>query len=567
MPSTPTPKSGHDVDVAIVGSGFGGSVSALRLTEKGYRVAVLEAGRRWTEDTLPRTNWDLRRYLWFPRLGLRGFQRLTLLRDVFVLSGVAVGGGSVVYANTLYEPLEAFWTCPSWDHITDWRHELAPHYDQARRMLGATRYHHSTPADEVLRQVGVRMGVAHTHHPTEVGVFLGEPGARVPDPYFGGEGPERVGCIGCGGCMVGCRHEAKNTLDRNYLHLAEKRGARIHAETEVIDIEPLPGGGYRLHTDRPGAVLRHRRRTVTARHVILSAGALGTQRLLQRWRDEGRLPNLSDRLGTLVRTNSEAIVGATAPHDTSVAYSDGVAISSSIHVDEQTHVEAVRYPTGSDAMALMATALVDGGGRVSRPLRFLLQAIRHPIRFLRSLSVRDWARRTVILLVMQSRDNSIVVRRRRGLLGERLTSGRGHGEPNPTWIPAANEAARHAADVMAGDPQGSIFEALLDVPTTAHLIGGCPIGLSPEEGVIDPYHRVFGHAGLHVVDGSAVTANLGSNPSLTITAMAERAMSMWPNAGEPDPRPPLGDPYRRVTAVPPAAPAVPSDAPAALRMH
>ena len=550
-----------DTDVAVVGSGFGGSVTALRLSEKGYRVTVLEAGRRWSPDTLPRTNWNLRRYLWFPRLGLRGFQRLTLLRNVFVLSGAAVGGGSIVYANTLYEPLPAAFDDPAWAQITDWRTELAPHYDQARRMLGVTTCRGDSPADRVLARVAERMGVADSFHPAHVGVWLGEPGRRVPDPYFGGAGPDRVGCIECGGCMVGCRFEAKNSLDRNYLYLAEKLGAEVRAETEVVDLEPLAGGGYRLVTDRPGAVLRHRRRTVTAAQVVLAAGALGTLRLLHRWRAAGRLPHLSDRLGTMVRTNSEAIVGAVASASDPVDYSQGLAITSSIHVDDHTHIEPVRYPAGSNAMGLLATLMVDGGGPIPRPVRFLLTALTHPVAFVRSLSVRDWARRTVILLVMQSRDNSLVTFLRRG----RLTTRQGHGQPNPTWIPEANRAARLAAAEIGGMAVGSIFEALANIPTTAHLIGGCPIGTTPDDGVVDPYHRVFGHRGLHVVDGSTVTANLGANPALTIAALAERAMSLRPNAGDPDPRPPLGEPYRPIPPVPPRNPAVPADAPAALR--
>jgi cholesterol oxidase len=526
-------------------------------------VVVLEAGRRWTEETLPESNWQLRKFLWFPHLGMRGIQRMSLLHDVFVLSGAAVGGGSVVYANTLYEPLDAFWTDPSWAHITDWRTELEVHYRQARRMLGATTYPRDTPADRVLRTVAESLGVQEPVHPTDVGVFLGTPGVRVDDPYFGGEGPSRVGCVGCGGCMVGCRFEAKNSLDKNYLFLAERHGAVVEAETEVRDLEPLPGGGYRLHTDRPGALVRHRRRTFTASQVVLAAGTLGTQRLLHRWRDTGRLPQVSPRLGSLTRTNSEAIVGATADRD-DIDFSEGVAITSSVRVGDDTQIEPVRYPRGSNLMALLSTMLVDGG-RLPRFVRFVLAAIRRPATFFRSLTVRGWARRTVILLVMQSRDNSIVTSRRRSLLRERLVTHQGHGEPNPTWIPVAHRAAREAATVVGGHPRGSVFEALLDRPTTAHIIGGCHIGRSPDEGVIDPYHRLFGYPDIHVVDGSSVPANLGANPSLTITALAERAMSFWPNRGEPDSRPAQGAPYARTEGVPPLSPVVPPEAPGALR--
>jgi cholesterol oxidase len=567
-----------DTDVAVVGSGFGGSVSALRLTEKGYRVTVLEAGKRWTAETLPETNWDVRRYLWAPKLGLRGFQRLTLLRDVFVLSGAAVGGGSVVYANTMYEPLDGYWRDDLWPDGNDWRDEYAPYYAQAKRVLGVTPVPFTTPADRVLRGVAEDLGVADTYHPTDVAVWFGKPGERVADPYFGGLGPDRTGCIRCGNCMVGCKHGAKNSLDHNYLHLGEQGGARVLAEREVVDLVPLAGGGWRVVHERPGAWFRKDRRSVTAQQVILAGGALGTQRLLFELRDRGRLPGLSPALGRLVRTNSEAIVGATArrlPADTvdrtpgaagTAGYASGVAITSSIHPDEHTHIEPVRYGKGSNAMALIGTIMVDGGGRIPRPLRFLLTVLRHPVEFLRSLSARRWSERTVILLVMQTLDNSLQVVRKRGLFGRRLTTRPGHGEPNPTWIPVANEAARHTARRIEGSPMGSIFEATLNTPTTAHYIGGCPLGEDPTTSVVDPYHRVHGVPDLHVCDGSAITANLGVNPSLTITAMAERAMALWPNRGEVDVRPPAGAPYQRLAPIRPLAPIVPDHAPAALRL-
>ena len=557
-----------DTDVAIVGSGFGGSVAALRLTEKGYGVTVLEAGRRWPPEELPATNWNLRRYLWAPKLGLRGFQRLTLLHDVFVMSGVAVGGGSVVYGNTLYEPLEGYWRDPHWPPGEDWRAEYAPYYDQAKRMLGATTLPFTSLGDDVLRKVGERLGVGHTHHPTDVGVWFGEPGERVADPYFGGEGPDRVGCILCGNCMVGCRFEAKNTLDQNYLYLAERTGARVLAERQVVDLVALPGGGWRVVHERPGAWFGRDRHELTAGQVVLAAGALGTQRLLFTLRERGRLPRLSPALGVLTRTNSESVVGATARRvpETGDDYSTGVAISSSIHPAEDTHIEVVRYGRGSNALAALATVMVDGGERLPRPLGFLLTVLRQPGAFLRSLSARRWSERVVVLLVMQSIDNSLRVLRRRGLFGHRLTTRQGHGEPDPTWLPVAHEAARAAAEVIDGDPSSTVFDAVLNVPLTAHFIGGCTMATDPAEGVVDPYHRVHGHPGLHICDGSVITANLGSNPSLTITAMAERAMALWPNRGDEDPRPAPGTAYRRVAPVPPVSPAVPGDAPAALRL-
>jgi len=565
--------SGMRYDVVIIGSGFGGSVAALRLVEKGYRVAVLEAGRRFADDEFPRTSWRVRKFLWAPALGCYGIQRLTLLRSergakakVLVLSGAGVGGGSLVYANTLYEPLADFYDDPQWRGITDWRAELAPHYDQAKRMLGVVTYPRLTAADRAMRAVADQMGVGDTFHPTPVGVFLGTPGKTVPDPYFGGAGPERTGCSHCGSCMTGCRHGAKNTLVKNYLWLAERAGAEVHPLTTAVAVRPAAGGGYEVATVRTGGLLRRRRRTSVADQVIFAAGALGTQRLLHEMRATGALPGLSPRVGELTRTNSEAILGASVPRQRArrrgLDYSDGVAITSSFHPDPHTHIEPVRYGRGANAMGLMQTALVDGGPR--RALRLLGTIARKPVTYLPMLSVRGWSERTVIALVMQSLDNSLTTRYRRGLFGGGLRSRPGHGEPSPTWIPAGNEATRKLAAQIDGIAGGSVTEAF-DIPLTAHILGGAPIGASADDGVIDAYHRVFGHPGLHVVDGAAVTANLGVNPSLTIAAQAERAVSMWPNRGEPDPRPPLGEPYERVPVVPPTSPTVPADAPAALR--
>jgi cholesterol oxidase len=403
----------------------------------------------------------------------------------------------------------------------------------------------------VIKQVAEDMGVGATFRRTPVGVFFGEPGRTVPDPFFGGAGPDRTGCVECGNCMIGCRVGAKNRLDVNYLYLAERAGARVHPETEVTAVHP-DGDGWTVET-RGGRF--------TARDVILAAGALGTQRLLHAMRDTGVLPAVSARLGALTRTNSEALLGAQTSRVPAEPYSQGVAITSSFHPDDQTHIEPVRYGPGSNAMGLLATLLVDGGGRLPRPVRFLGQALRHPYVLASSLSVRRWSERTIIALVMQTRDNSLTVRRtKRG----RLTTGPGHGEPNPTWIPQGHEAVRRIAERIGGFPGGTLGD-IFDIPMTAHILGGATIGESAETGVVDGYHRVYGYPGLHVVDGSAVPANLGVNPSLTITAMAERAMSLWPNRGDTDQRPPSGSHYLRIEAIAPRSPAVPAHAPAALR--
>jgi cholesterol oxidase len=563
-----TGRMGH-YDVVVVGSGFGGSVAALRLTEKGYRVGVIEAGRRFADDEFARTSWDVPNFLWAPRLGCYGIQRIHVLPDVMVFAGAGVGGGSLVWANTAYRPLPAFYTDRAWAHITDWRSELAPYYDQAERMLGVVTYPGDTPADGVMRQVAAQMGVGDTFHKAPVAVYFGRPGVTVDDPFFGGAGPARTGCTECGSCLTGCRAGAKNTLTKNYLHLAERAGAVIHPLTTVTSLRMRPNGGWVVRTRRSGGVFARGGPTFTADQVVLAAGTLGTQRLLHRMRDLGVLPRLSARLGSLTRTNSESILCAQALDvDAERDFSRGVAITSSFHPDEHTHIEPVRYGPGSNAMGLLRTLLTDGGSPVPRWRQLLRHAWRHP-GDLRSFSLHRWSERAVIALVMQSLDNSITVSGRRGRFGgHKLTSRQGSvqsGQPNPSSIPAGNEAIRRIADLIGGLPSGSWAE-IFNKPSTAHLIGGCVIGRSPDEGVVDPYHRAFGYPSLFIVDGSAVTANLGANPSLTILAQAERVFAMWPNKGAPDPRPVIGTGYQRIAPVPPAAPVVPASAPGELRL-
>ena len=526
-----------DIDFLIVGSGFGGSVSALRLAEKGYRVVVLEAGRRFAPEDFPRSNWNLRKFLWLPMLGCFGIQRITPLKDVMVLSGAGVGGGSLVYANTLMVHGQPFFQDPRWRHLDTWDAQLKPHYQTALRMLGATPSRFLEMGDRVLQQVAQEMGKQETFHQPTVAVYFGEPGKVAPDPYFGGAGPERAGCIQCGGCMVGCRHRAKNTLDYNYLYLAEKLGAIVHPMTTATAIEPLPGGGYTVTTRRTGAGFGGRTaRSFRARNVVLAGGVMGTVPLLMACKQRGSLPNLSDRLGEFVRTNSEAIVGAMS-RDPAVNHSHGIAIGSGFYPDPETHIEVVRYGAGQDAMGRLATLMVDGGvGRWRRFLRWCQEVVTHPLDFLRTLNPWGFAKTTLILLVMQSRDNHLHLRLRRHWwwpFGALLSSDTPSGQARaPSFIPVANLVARKVAEKTNAIPVGAINEAFFDAPITAHILGGCTMGDSADTGVIDKNHQVFGYPGLYVCDGSAVSANLGVNPSLTICALTEYACSKIPTRAD-----------------------------------
>ena len=583
--TTGAPRSPRDYDVVVVGSGFGGSVAALRLTEKGYRVVVLEAGRRFADHEFA-SSWHLRTFLWAPVLGCFGIQRIHLLKDSLILAGAGVGGGSLVYANTLYRPLAAFFADPQWAHITDWAAELAPHYDQAARMLGVTPNPTVTPADTLMLTVANQMGCADTFRLADVGVLFGEPGVEVPDPFFGGTGPARAGCTECGECMTGCRVGAKNTMTKNYLHLAERAGARVVPLTTVTELVPRPDGGWTVVSRGTGPGGRRTQTVWGADQVVVAAGTYGTQTLLHRMRASGRLPRISPRLGELTRTNSEALLGASAPRfDPARDLSRGVAISSSFYPNPTTHIEPVRYGKGSNAMALLQTVLTVGAPLSARwrsiAAEYARELRRRPLKTVAALAPYRWSERTTIALVMQSLDNSLTtslsgaaprwarwiparLRRASRGVGGRLTSRQGRGDPNPTWIPDGHRAARLMADELDGVPGGS-WGDLLNMPMTAHFIGGCPIGATPGDGVLDPYQRVHGYPTLHVLDGAAITANLGVNPSLTITAQAERAVSLWPNAGEPDPRPAQVDGYRRLAPVRPHRPVVPRGAPGELR--
>lgn len=519
-------------DYIVIGSGFGGSVAALRLAEKGYRVLVLEAGKRFRDQDFAKTSWNLRRFLYLPRLGLQGIMRLDFFKGLTVLSGAGVGGGSLVYANTLIEPeAESFHngTWPELGGVGDWQKTLAPHFQEARRMLGVTRAPEGHAADVLLKRTAEALGYGETHHPVDVGVFLGEPGVEVPDPYFGGEGPARKGCQRCGGCMVGCRHNAKNTLVKNYLYFAEKKGAEIRAQAEATEVVPATGGGYLVSVKRPG-LMPARKQVFRGKNVVFASGVLGTVKLLLKCRDDVRtLPNLSPTLGSEVRTNSESIIGVRVLGQKS-PFSDGLAIGAGVNPNPHTKIEAVRYSRGSDAMGLFSMPLAEGSTYKRRMLNLVLGILKEPIAFVRYLWPRNFATETVILLVMQSLDSKMRfnwTRRwtklfRRGLAADFGAAGR-----PPVHLEEGNAFAKKMAELCGGRPGGSVAD-VLGMSFTAHILGGCPMGDSARTGVIAPDHQVHGYPGLYVVGGASVPANLGVNPSLTITAMAERAMALVP---------------------------------------
>jgi cholesterol oxidase len=523
----------YDYDWIVVGSGFGGSVSALRLAEKGYSVAVLECGKRFRDEDFPNSTGDGRRYFWAPRMGMKGIFRLSIFKDIAVVSGCGVGGGSLGYANTLYVPPSPFFEDPQWADLESWEARLAPHYETAQRMLGVVVHDNDDPADQLLREYGEELGVGDTYRKTPIGVYLDNPGQTVPDPFFEGEGPERTGCMQCGRCMVGCPHGAKNTLVKNYLWLAEHRGVEVQAERTVTDIRPLGAAdgsdGYEISSERSGLLRGRKRHAITARGVVIAAGPLGTNKLLQRCRLGGSLPRISPRLGELVRTNSESILGVRVPKDYPDDLTKRVAITSSIYPDPHTHIETVTYGQAGDSMSLLNTLLVGDGTRVTRPLKLLGQILRHPRNFAKIMWPKDSSHRSIILLVMQTLDNAIALRPKLKRNGEvRLQTEQDPEKPNPTFIPAANQAAEWLAKRTGGVATSSVTEAAFNIPTTAHILGGAVIGHGPEDGVVDSRQRVFGYENLMVCDGAAIPANVGVNPSLTITALAEHAMSQVP---------------------------------------
>lgn len=534
----------YDFDYLVVGSGFGGSVSAHRLTQKGYSVAVVEAGRRWNADNLPASNWRLWRWLWRPMLGLKGFFNIRWFRHVLILQGNAVGGGSVTYANTLLVPKEKVWDEGSWAGLNDWKSVMPRHYDAAKAMLGVTENRILGPADHALKSVADDWGCGDSFYRTQVGVFFGEegdePGTRYDDPYFGGEGPERNSCIACGGCMVGCRHNAKNSLDKNYLYFAEKQGAQVFAESKVVDVRPLGDDqgseGYEVTAVSSTSWWRRNTRRWRVRSLVFAASSLGTQDLLFKLKDSGALPNISSQLGRRVRTNAESLIGVRVPGNPQM--DQGIAIGSGVYLDEHTHIEATRYPKGSDAMGLLVTAMTRGDSSATRIAVWIKTVLKllltRPIQGLRMLIPFGLASQTIIFLCMQTLEGHIDMRYRRPWYWPFRKTMVSHGERIPTYIPQASDFAQRAAEKLGGMAGSMLTEVLFNIPATAHCMGGAAMGRSAEEGVIDYRNRVFGYKNMYVCDGSMLGANLGVNPSLTITALTEHAMSYIPAKAQAD---------------------------------
>jgi len=515
-------------DWIIIGSGFGGSVSALRLSEKGYRVLVIEKGKRFGLDDFPKTNWDLKRWMWAPGAGLEGIFQMSFFKHVTILHGVGVGGGSLTYANTLPTPKQEFFDAPSWASLADWQQELEDHYVTASRMLGATTYAKTTAPDRVFLDIAKDIGREDHFEPTNVAVFFGEPGKRVDDPYFDGKGPDRVGCTHCGACMTGCRVGAKNTLDRNYLYLAEGLGCVVEAETEVLAVRPRDSGGYRVETRGALRTNKDRGGAFTADRIVFSGGVLGTLPLLLKMQEDPKgLPRLSPTLGYAVRTNSEALIGIIAP-DTKEDFCEGIAITSILHTDEHSHLEPVRYGRGSNFFRMLTLPHAPGKTLLKRAARVAGHFARHPLRWTKAYTA-NLDGKSPVLLYMRTIEGTM-----RFKLGRSVTTGfkRGlvseiaEGQPKPNaFMEEATDLAMRFADKVGGVPSGLLTEMLFGTPSTAHILGGCAMGASSDEGVIDADHKVFGYDGLYVIDGAAVSANPGVNPSLTITALAERAMS------------------------------------------
>jgi cholesterol oxidase len=562
--------AGFDYDVVIIGSGFGGSVAAFRAAEKGYRVGVMESGRRWDDEDIPKTQWDLAHFLWFPAAELYGVQRIEYLDDVLVLSGAGVGGGSHVYASTMYVPPKQFFEAPEWAGITDWADELAPYFDQATRMFGVVRYPYMpTDVDRAMHQVAIEMGRGETHNKAPLGVYFGTPGVEADDPYFGGVGPRRTGCISCGNCNNGCGRNAKNKVTTNYLYLAEKLGARVHELQEVYDLAPLDGGGFEVRTRHPGWAQRaaHKEHhTYTAEQVIVAAHAYGSAKLLHHMQHKGRLTGLSSQLGQRARTNSEQLLYITRTHkewkqdpERIHIMPGSVTITSGTWPDPVTSIEPTYWGLGSNVFAFLGTYHQHGEQKHSFE-SWLKHALRHPSEAILPADPRHWSERSFVALCSQTTDTSIELYWHDGLLHSKPS-----GTPPSVHVPAIEDFVDRVAERL-GAHEAALATEVINRNASAHFVGGIPIGESSDSGAVDPYLRMFGQPGLHVMDGSVMPANPGVNPSLSITALVERAMSLWPNHGDVDTRPALGSGYERIQPVMPHRPFVPAGAPGELRL-
>lgn len=531
---------GRDYDYAVIGSGFGGSVAALRLAQKGYRVVVLEQGRRWNADTLPKSTWNLRRFLWLPALGLKGFFSLQFFKHVVVLHGNAVGGGSITYANTLLVPPDEVWSQGNWSGLLDGPKTMQKHYETARKMLGVTKNRLPAPADDRLKKMAEMAGCENSYYLTDVAVHFGpegtEPGSLHPDPYFDGKGPARRSCTGCGACMIGCRIGAKNTLDLNYLYLAEDLGAEVRPETQVTDIRPDGASqdgreGYRITCRKSGR--GGFAGEIRCKGVVLAAASLGTQNLLLRLKEKGALPRISSALGKSVRTNAESLIGVRFP-GSEEDLSTGIAIGSGFYLDRFTHIEATRYPRGSDALSFLTTIMAPGRSGRTRPLDWFAAVVKlfvqNPLRAFRLLAPKNWAKESMILLVMQTIDGELSMRLGRRWYWPFSKTLKTEGGKIPATIPDAQNIAIKAAEQQGGVPMTTFPEIFLNIPMTAHCMGGACIARTEKDGVVDHRQRVFGYENFLICDGSVISANLGVNPSLTITALAEHAMSHIPEA-------------------------------------
>jgi cholesterol oxidase len=555
-----------DYDVIVIGSGFGGSVAAMRSVEKGYRTAVIEAGKRWPDSELPKTDWRLDKFVWEPALELFGIQRVRYLTDVIVLGGAGVGGGSLVYGNTLYYPHQKFFDAPTWSHITDWKAETAPYYELTQRMFGVQPSPYmDTDGDRAVRAVSKDMKRPYVRAP--LGIYFGTPGVEVDDPYFGGVGPRRTGCISCGNCMIGCAFGAKNKLSVNYLHLAEHRGVTIHDMQEVHELKPMEGGGFEVHARHSGTLGRlERKHRYTAEQVVVSAHAYGTAWLLLDMQHKGHLDGLSTQAGKMARTNSEALISVQRTDTAFEADPDAQhfvpgtsAVTAAIAADEESTMGPVYYGPGSDSMALLYTGMTDGE---EHPFTsWAKELIHHPGKTLSIDNAKNWAERGFNMLCMRDHDDWLDLHWKDGMLHSKPGAS---GAP-PAILEVANDVAARVADKIGGRPAQTWF-SVASRATSSHFVGGMTMGDNAEQGAIDPYQRVFGYPGLHVMDGSVIAANPGVNPSLTIAALAERAMSFWPNKGEDDPRPPLGSGYDRIAPVMPRNPIVPAGAPGEYRL-